>query len=292
MNICLISLHTFALSGLTTGDPMCEFCIKHGEGKKWYENMTNYTEEVFHQVTSEDHLKKYLSHFYHSLTVDVQRAYTWRKRLPRIYRLLVYPLVTRRSKKTHFGQIVPIEDIEHLLSNFSTLVRLPCICRKATTGENKRYCFGIGMDLTPIFRDIPDFRDFDRMSAEEAKTFIRKLDGEGQTHSLWTFNTPFIAALCNCDRDCMAYRFQVKMHLGKLMWKGEYLASIDRLSCDGCRECMKRCYFGAISYDRQNMKCSVKPENCYGCGICRSVCKHDALSLVDRMSILPMAHAW
>jgi ferredoxin len=292
MNICLISLHTFALSGLTTGDPMCEFCIKHGEGKKWYENMTNYTEEVFHQVTSEDHLKKYLSHFYHSLTVDVQRAYTWRKRLPRIYRLLVYPLVTRRSKKTHFGQIVPIEDIEHLLSNFSTLVRLPCICRKATTGENKRYCFGIGMDLTPIFRDIPDFRDFERMSAEEAKTFIRKLDGEGQTHSLWTFNTPFIAALCNCDRDCMAYRFQVKMHLGKLMWKGEYLASIDRLSCDGCRECMKRCYFGAISYDRQNMKCSVKPENCYGCGICRAVCKHDALSLVDRMSILPMAHAW
>jgi ferredoxin len=271
---------------------MCEFCIKHGEGKKWYENMTNYTEEVFHQVNSEDHLKKYLSQFYHSLTVDVQRAYAWRKRLPHIYRLLVYPLVTRRLKKTHFGQIVPIEDIEHLLSNFSTLVRLPCICRKATTGENKRYCFGIGMDLTPIFRDIPDFRDFDRMSAEEAKTFIRKLDVEGQTHSLWTFNTPFIAALCNCDRDCMAYRFQVKMHLGKLMWKGEYLASIDRLSCDGCRECMKRCYFGAIRYDRQNMKCSVKPENCYGCGICRAVCKHDALSLVDRMSILPMAHAW
>ena len=271
---------------------MCEFCTKHGEGKKWYENMKNYTEEVFHQVNSEDHLKNYLSQFYHSLTVDVQHAYTWRKRLPRIYRLLVYPLITRRLKKTHFGQIVPIEDIEHLLSNFSTLVRLPCICRKASTGENKRFCFGIGMDLTPIFRDVPDFRDFDRMSAEEAKTFIRQLDAEGQTHSLWTFNTPFIAALCNCDRDCMAYRFQVKMQLGKLMWKSEYLASIDPSACDGCRECMKRCYFGAISYDRQNMKCSVKPENCYGCGICRAVCKHDAVCLVDRRSILTFAHAW
>lgn len=254
--------------------------------------MKNYSEEVFHQVNSEDHMRKYLSGFYRSLTVEVQRASTWRRRFPRIYRHLVYPIVTRRLKKTHFGQIVPIEDIEHLLGNFSSLVRLPCICRKATTGEDKRYCFGIGMDLTPIFRDVPDFRDFDRIGSEEAKAFIRLLDTEGQTHSLWTFNTPFIAALCNCDRDCMAYRFQIKMRLGKLMWKGENIAAIDHSVCDGCRECMKRCYFGAIGYDRQNRKCSVRPEKCYGCGICRAVCKHDALSLLDRTSIPHMAHAW
>lgn len=271
---------------------MCEFCVSHGEGKKWYENMKNYSREVFHEVNSEDSLRKYLSRFYHSLTVDVRRAYAWRKRLPHIYSLLVYPLVTRRMKKTHFGQIVPLEDVELLLNNFSTLVRLPCICRKATTGRNKRYCFGIGMDLTPIFRDIPDFSDFDRMTAEEARAFIRQLDVEGQTHSVWTFNTPFIAALCNCDRDCMAYRFQVKMQLGKLMWRGEYIASVDPSACDGCRECMSRCYFGAITYDRQNKKCSLKAEKCFGCGICRAVCKHDAISLVDRMSIPLLAHVW
>jgi ferredoxin len=274
------------------GYPVCEFCVKHGEGKKWYENMRNYSEEVFHQVNSEDHLKEYLSHFYHSLTVEVQRAYAWKKRLPHSYRLLAYPLVTKPLKKTHFGQIVPIEDIEHLLDKFSTLVRLPCICRKASTGEEKRYCFGVGMDLTPIFRDVPDFRDFDRLSANEAKRFIRQLDDEGQTHSLWTFNTPFIAALCNCDRDCMAYRFEVKMQLGKVMWKGEYIAEIDYATCDGCRECLKRCYFSAIRYDRQNRKCSVRQENCYGCGICRAVCKHHAVRLVDRVGIPHLAHAW
>ena len=271
---------------------MCEFCIQHGEGKKWYENMKNYSGEVFHQVNSEEHMREYLANFYRSLTVEVQHAYAWKKRIPLIYRLLVYPWVTRRLKKTHFGQIVPVEDIESLLNKFSSLVRLPCICRKATTGENKRYCFGIGMDLTPIFRDLPDFRDFDRLSAEEAKSFIRQLDTEGQTHSLWTFNTPFIAALCNCDRDCMAYRFQIKMQLGKLMWKGEYLAEIDYSSCDGCRECLKRCYFGAITYDRQNMKCSIQPEKCYGCGICRSVCEHEAIRLVDRAGISRMAQVW
>lgn len=271
---------------------MCEFCIKHGEGKKWYENMRNYSEEVFHQVNSEANIREYLAGFYHSLTVEVDQAYAWKKRFPRVYRLLAYPLVTRHMKKTHFGQIVPIEDIEPLLGKFSTIVRLPCICRKATTGEDKRYCFGIGMDLTPIFRDIPDFSEFDLMNAEEAKAYIRQLDIEGQTHSFWTFNTPFIAALCNCDRDCMAYRFQMTMQLGKIMWKGEYIADIDHSACDGCRECLKRCYFSAISYDRQNDKCTVRVERCYGCGICRAVCSHRAVRLVDRISILPKELAW
>ncbi len=271
---------------------MCEFCIDHGEGKKWYENITNYTEEMFHQVNTEKHLKSYLENFYHSLSVDVPKAYTWKKRLPRIYRLFVYPVVTKHLKKSHFGQIVPVEDIEHIISKCSSIIRLPCICRKVTIGETKRYCFGIGMDLTPIFKDIPDFSDFERLSSDEAKEYVRHLDGEGQTHSVWTFNTPFIAALCNCDRDCMAYRFQLKMEIGKIMWKGEYVAGVDPLKCNGCRECMKRCYFGAITYDRSNIKCSVKLINCYGCGICRAVCKNNAITLLDRNSVLQVAHNW
>jgi ferredoxin len=271
---------------------MCEFCTKHGEGKKWYENIANYTEEVFLQVNSEKHLRSYLRQFRHSLTADVQRAHTWKRRFPRIYRLLVYPVVTRRSKKTHFGQILPMEDVENVLDNFNSVVRLECICRKVTTGEKKRYCFGIGMDLTHIFRDIPDFSDFDRLSVKEAKAYIRNLDAEGQTHSLWTFNTPFIAALCNCDRDCMAYRFQLKMQTGKLMWKGEYVANIDPLRCNGCRECIGRCYFAAITYDRRNVKCSVNLMGCYGCGICRAVCKKNAITLLDRNSIPHVAHEW
>lgn len=271
---------------------MCEFCVSHGDGKKWYENMRNYSEEVFRQVSSESRLKEYLSRFYHSLTVGVSRAHAWRRRFPAVYRLLVYPFVTRRLKKTHFGQIVPIEDVELLLDNFPRLVRLPCICRRATTGEEKMYCFGIGMDLTPIFRHLPDFSGFDMMSAEEAKAFIRRLDGEGQTHSVWTFNTPFIAALCNCDRDCMAYRFQVKMQLGKLMWKAEYAASVETSLCDGCRECVKRCYFGAIAYDRRNEKCSVREGSCYGCGVCRAACGKGAIRLAGRGSNPRIANDW
>lgn len=271
---------------------MCEFCTKYGEGKKWYENITNYTEEIFHQVNSEKNLKAYLNNFYHSLKVDVERAYKWKKRFPRIYNLIAYPLVTKHLMKTHFGQIVPLEDVENILNNVNSVVRLPCICRKATIGKNKRYCFGIGMDLTMIFKDVPDFREFEKLSTQEARDFIRHLDIEGKAHSVWTLRTPFISSICNCDRDCMAYRFQLKMKIGKTMWKGEYIAHIDLLKCSGCKECIKRCYFDAITYDRKNVKCSIDLMKCYGCGICRAVCKNEAINLLDRTTVAQVANDW
>jgi coenzyme F420-reducing hydrogenase gamma subunit len=44
------------------------------------------------------------------------------------------------------------------------------------------------------------------LTKEKAPEAIHKLDKEGFIHSVWTFKRPFIAGLCNCDQDCMAYR--------------------------------------------------------------------------------------
>lgn len=52
---------------------------------------------------------------------------------------------------------------------------------------------------------------------------------------MWTFKTPFIAAICNCDHDCMAYRGQVTADLMQVMFKAEYIADIDPAQCTGCR---------------------------------------------------------
>ncbi|MBF0473003.1 MAG: 4Fe-4S binding protein [Nitrospirae bacterium] len=261
---------------------MCEFCTSHGEGKKWYENLSNYTEEVFNSVSSKGELTTFINKLYHAMTVDIPRANNFKKRFPKIYNLIVHPTLTKYLKKKHFGQVVPIEDINKILEGVESIVRLPCVCRKATIKAERRYCLGIGFDLSPIFKDTNDFKDFERISADEAVKFIKTLDDEGQTHTIWTLKTPYIGSICNCDRDCMAYRFQVGMDLGKAMWRAEYIAEINNDLCSGCRECMKRCYYGAISYDRKNVKCNINSMKCYGCGICRAVCKYDAIHLSDR----------
>jgi NAD-dependent dihydropyrimidine dehydrogenase PreA subunit len=264
---------------------MCEFCTLHGEGKKWYENMANYSEAMFRRVNSEGNLRRFLAGFRRSLEEGTARAGTWRRRLPWIYRLLAAPRITRHLKKTHFGQVVPLEDAESILARVGSIIRIPCVCRRVTTGREQRHCLAVGMDLAAVFREEPDFRDFERLTATKAVAMLRLLDAEGMTHSVWTFNTPFIGALCNCDQNCMAYRFQHKLGLGRTMWKGEYAAAIEETACSGCRECLKRCYYGAIRFDGRRGICRVVPARCWGCGLCRTVCENGAIGLLDRSGL-------
>lgn len=271
---------------------MCEFCTQHGEGKKWYENMFNYSRELFLQVNSDGRLKEYLDTFGEHLREGEARAAKWRQRLPFFYRHLVYPWITSQQKKSHYGQIIPIEAVETILNGVGSVVRLPCICRKINTGVEKRVCYGVGMDMTHILKDVPDFSSFDRISPDEAKKEIRTLDKEGSTHSVWTFRTPFIGALCNCDQDCMAYRVQYRKDLAQVMWRGEYIGTVDVDRCKGCRDCSRRCLFEAVVYDAAQKKCRIDPRRCYGCGVCRAVCTEGAITMRDRRSIPTAADLW
>ena len=74
---------------------MCEFCVSHGEGKKWYENMTNYSREMFLQVNSDENMKVFLAGFGQSMLRGSALAAKWKKRMPFIYNLLVYPYYVR-----------------------------------------------------------------------------------------------------------------------------------------------------------------------------------------------------
>ncbi len=271
---------------------MCEFCIQHGEGKKWYENMNNYSREVFFQVNSEKKFKKYLRGFKKRLSFFPYTAYWFKKRIPSFYDYYVYPAVTSNLKKNHFGQIIPLEDTETILNRVNSIVRLPCICRKVTTGKELRYCLGVGMDMTEYVKDIPDFSSFDVISKEEAKKFVRSLEEKGMVHSIWTFGTPFIGAICNCDMNCMAYNVQVKMDIARAMWKGEYVACIDSMICNGCKLCFKYCLFSAMEFDLSNRKCKINTYNCYGCGICRTLCEKGAITLKDRLEVLGSDPVW
>jgi ferredoxin len=268
---------------------MCEFCTQHGEGKKWYLAMENYSIELLNQ----DHRRKYAAEFVNGFHRRVPKSV---QQLDKIRKtplmMLAKPVLTHVQKQDHYGQVVPLEDVEKIFERVQCAVRLPCVCRRVTTGNmNARYCYGLTMDQQ-LMDALDDSFSLEVLSKEEALQSIRKLDKEGLVHSVWTFKTPFIGGLCNCDQDCMAYRITHVRRDYPVMFRAEWVAEVTAEVCNGCRLCMRQCQYGAIRYSSNNKKVTIDPAACYGCGVCRAVCNREAINLSPRASVSEAANVW
>jgi len=268
---------------------MCEFCVKHGEGKKWYLQARNYGLDLASDVRRQ----RFIADFFNNpqklqqSVRDLDRL----DRLPRLMQSAIRGWVTRSMKKWHFGQVVPLEDVREMLGIVNSVVRVPCICRAINRGDKQaRYCFGVSVGqgaiafakVDPSYASGPDTTMTESVTTDQALDIMRDLEQEGLVHSVWSFVTPFIGGICNCDRsDCMAMIATVG-HDTKVMFKAEWVAAVDWDSCRGCRSCMRQCQFGAIGYSASADKCVIDQHRCWGCGVCRAACRQDAISLGPR----------
>jgi len=286
---------------------MCEFCTKHGEGKKWYLQMKNYSEELIHHA---------LTHDEQEITGGADRV-TW---LQRFFGDFVMPAITgkastdehssteaapakvpvglremlRRQQLVHFGQVIPIEDVERILDGASSITRMPCGCRFLTTGKtDQRYCFGLGMDKWGVFGKFPEAASsLETLEKSEAKRIIRSYDEEGLMHSVWTGVTPYVVGICNCDHDCGAYRATIEKRTAQVFFRAEYVCQVDWELCTGCKSCLRQCQFGSQFYSSALSKVYIDPARCYGCGVCRTACTAGAIRLLPRTDVPEAAKLW
>ncbi len=259
---------------------MCEFCTQHGEGKKWYLVMSNYSRELYAQRGREEFMDDFLAHteeYVYKKTAKLGRI----AKIPVVNRF-IRRMAIRQQKAEHWGQVVPIEDVEQIVDMQDSIVRLPCVCRNLTTGREARYCFGIGANPMGGMGKYPDYsHSLEVLEKEKAKKLLRSFDKQGMVHTIWTFKAPYIGGICNCDQDCMAYRSQVK-NLLPLMFRAEYVGLVDWELCKGCKNCLKQCQFGAIRYSNSMKKATIEMKECYGCGVCRATCEQGAITMKSR----------
>ncbi|MHA1661070.1 MAG: ATP-binding protein [Promethearchaeota archaeon] len=199
-----------------------------------------------------------------------------------------------RKKSIHFGQIVPMEEVEKILDMVDSITRLPCGCRYITTGKSdKRYCFGLGTDVQGVLKNYPDASSsLENLTRAEAKKIIRKFDQEGLIHSVWTSLTPYIGGLCNCDRDCLPYRGYIRDGGGKNFFCSEYVCEIDINKCTGCKQCIKFCQFDAMSHSLPLSKVTIDSRKCFGCGVCRAACPNKAIKIIPRDRVAEVKNVW
>lgn len=284
---------------------MCEFCLKHGEGEKWYLQASNYSEDLLSDIRRVKFIQGFSDpRFREQEFGKMNEGLDRMQNAPWLIKNILTRMTTRKMKKIHFGQVVPIEDIERIFEFTNSIVRVACTCRKSALGQEKRYCFGIslkpnGGKVFEIFKELEgkyaggvDDKRYEMLTREEAIAAFRGYELEGLCHTVWTFHTPFIGGICNCDRvDCAAMRSTIT-HAVPVMFRAEYVAHVDAERCNGCRQCMRLCQFGAMAYSASTQKTFVDQNWCYGCGICRSVCKTGAIHLHDRASSPIAANLW
>lgn len=289
---------------------MCQFCTEHGEGKKWYLEIKNYADELLYEELSSDEQEtvgvttrvEYLNNLFEDFIMPAISAVPEKPaepeseppsdELPDILPSEDDALAARQLE--HFGQLLPIEDVEEVIDIASSITRMACGCRFVSTGQkDERYHFGLMVDKRGTMGKFPDAASsLEVLEKEETKRMFREYDQEGLMHIVWTAVTPYVMALCNCDRDCLNYKGLIEKGGVPRFFRGEYVSQINPDVCNGCKACMAQCLFGAQSYSSALEKVYIDPTRCFGCGLCRAVCAEDAITLLLRQDVAEAANVW
>lgn len=280
---------------------MCDWCTKHGDGKKWYMNSKNYFADV---ISDEEDMKGYLEEqwmnfeqvFIRKIMGFSSKNLGYKLKMPIIGRLLRWKAENMiHSEKEgrnpvradgHFGQVIPLEDGQAILSELAQdpLICNYCMCRWMQRGEKERVCINFGA-LSGIIEKMPRFIPKEgtvRIDREEAMDILEKNNKKGYIASVWFQPVPYINAICSCESpECGGLTLRNNFGLDAV-YKAEYIIDLDQDKCQGCKQCVSLCQFNAIRYIPSLERVIIDYDKCFGCGVCRHACKNGALNLIPR----------
>jgi ferredoxin len=192
--------------------------------------------------------------------------------------------------------VVTIEEIHQILDIIYPIALMTCACRRSMRGlpdEENFTCIGMGPGMYKWERWPDTYRGgVHFLTPDEGKEVIDVMNRRGLVHCMYTFGTPYLAGICNCDYpDCGGIRTALDMGV-QTLWKGHYVAEVDTGLCDGCAKCVRRCQFDALSFSPSSQKVHIDPLKCFGCGLCRNVCKPNAINLRERARLPAVAEVW
>lgn len=176
------------------------------------------------------------------------------------------------------SRILARDDVEALLDKAGRFAVTNCTCRTIARKCDKpvEVCLQIGKGA-----DYTIERGSGReLTREEALEVLRRSEEAGLVHVVMNRSeeTHFI---CNCCDDC-CQSFTLLISDGlNICDPSRFTAEVDPDRCSGCGDCLRRCYFGALSLagTEDGEVLVIDGDKCMGCGLCRVACPEEAITL-------------
>ncbi|UCF98673.1 MAG: 4Fe-4S binding protein [Spirochaetaceae bacterium] len=282
---------------------MCDICMKHGAGGKWYLNARHYSEEIATRYNLREFLLEQYKNF-EQIPVRKMAGVSpaglgYKLQIPIIGRLIKTTaerlLHSNRPPKNpfrpdgHIGQVVPLEDAIAILEHCAAepIIEKNCMCRYMSRGIKEACCINFGV-MSEIIDRLPRFipeKEKYQLSRREAIARFTEHNRKGYIGTIWFGPFPYINNLCSCATpECAGIRPRLDFGIHSI-YKAEYVAVLDPERCRGCRDCIAACRFAALQPAPSDQGVGIEASRCFGCGLCRHVCPTEALSLVPRSEI-------
>ncbi|MHA1925925.1 MAG: ATP-binding protein [Candidatus Thorarchaeota archaeon] len=179
--------------------------------------------------------------------------------------------------------IHPYEMAEQLIESSMSWGVRECICKKQQNllGNPCKHGVSKCIQLHPRKKNVFDETDLtDSITKDEALAILRDAEEAGLVHcSMNTQNDHlYICNCCSCC--CLPLRGLSKWEQPHAFVRSNFQAAIESDLCTGCKLCLDRCPFDALSISEDVRL--VNTDRCIGCGVCTISCPENALQLVGR----------
>jgi Pyruvate/2-oxoacid:ferredoxin oxidoreductase delta subunit len=200
---------------------------------------------------------------------EVAKAYS--RMVPRPFTRVI-PVGVTVPAKTH---VLAHEDVREIIENARSLSVTKCTCRLTAHKCDKKLeaCLQINRAA-----EYSMARGTGRkLTKQQALDLIRECEEDGLIHVVMNKQSVdhFICNCCSCCCQTMPVLIE---HNVSVIEPSRFAATIDGDLCTACETCLDRCFFGAITVDKDD-KAHVDQDKCMGCGLCLVTCPSDAISM-------------
>lgn len=177
------------------------------------------------------------------------------------------------------NRILAFEDVRNLVEAARSLAVTRCTCRLIAGRCDKPLEVCIQVNRAA---DYAVTRGTGRaVSKEEALEILRECEEAGLVHVVDN-RRELDHVICNCCRCCCMNWPPVKAGVKRFVVPSRFAAKVNPELCSGCKTCLERCYFEAVSMEGEDGGAAVvDQEKCMGCGLCAAGCPNSAITLEE-----------